>query len=257
MKNEEKLNDIYLKYRENKNSHVYLVETNSIDKALEDIKRLIIRINSDNKENDIETLVLNDSLPTLSIIKPETLEIKTDVIEDLIKKLQTIPVITKENYFIICEAEKLNQKSGNTMLKIIEEPECDILGFYICNNANNVMQTIQSRSQYVSLSYEIIADYSESVVLDAKKMFEILHGNLNIVDNKYFVEKYKSVIEFNELVDCLISESQKYINSLDNFDIIKKENEILKLITNFKVNINSNCNINLLLDKLMIEVGRL
>ena len=143
------------------------------------------------------------------------------------------------------------------MLKIIEEPECDILGFYICNNANNVMQTIQSRSQYVSLSYEIIADYSESVVLDAKKMFEILHGNLNIVDNKYFVEKYKSVIEFNELVDCLISESQKYINSLDNFDIIKKENEILKLITNFKVNINSNCNINLLLDKLMIEVGRL
>ena len=76
MKNDEKLNNIYLKYRENKNSHVYLVETNSIESALDDIKQLLIKINSENAENDIEKLIINDSLPTLSIIRPETLEIK-------------------------------------------------------------------------------------------------------------------------------------------------------------------------------------
>ena len=97
MKNEEKLNNIYLKCRENKNSHVYLVETNSVYSALDDIKQLIIKINEDIKDNDIRKLIENDSLPTLSVIKPETLEIKTDVIDELIKKLQSIPVITNKN----------------------------------------------------------------------------------------------------------------------------------------------------------------
>lgn len=257
MKNEEKLNNIYIKYRENKNSHVYLVETNSIESALSDIKRLIIKINSNNKENNIEKLVNSDSLPTLSIIEPETLEIKTDVIEELIKKLQTIPVITNENYFIVCEAEKLNQKSGNSMLKIIEEPDCDILGFFICNNVNNVMQTIQSRLQYISLIYDISVEYDDEVQSDAKKFIDNLHNNLSIIDNKYFVDKYKGPLEFNKLIDCVIDKINNYINTLDNFDIIKKENEILMLVIDIKSNINRNCNINLMLDKLIIEVGRL
>ena len=257
MKNEDKLNNIYNKYRENKNSHVYLVETNSVDMALEDIKKLIIKINSGNKDNNIEKLILADSLPTLSIIKPENLEIKTDVIEELIKKLQAIPVITKENYFIVCESEKLNPKSGNSMLKIIEEPESDILGFFICNNINNVMQTIQSRSQYILLNYDILSDYSDELLKDANKFIDNLHCDFNITNNKYFVETYKSVSEFNSLIDLVIEKIEKYINTIDNFDIIKKENEILKLIVDFKANINKNCNINLLLDKLVIEVGRL
>lgn len=257
MKNEEKLNNIYNKYRENKNSHVYLVETNDIELAVNDIKKLIIKINDSITDNDIEKLIQNDSLPTLSVIKPETAEIKTDVIEELITKLQTIPVITKENYFIICEAERLNQKSGNSMLKIIEEPDCDILGFFICNNVNNVMQTIQSRSQYISLIYDIDRDYDEDIKKDALKFINNINNDLNIVDNKYFADTYKSILDFNIFIDCVIDEIKNYINTQDNFDIIKKENEILKLVIDMKSNINRNCNTNLLLDKLVIEVGRL
>jgi DNA polymerase III delta prime subunit len=257
MKNEEKLNNIYFKCRENKNSHVYLVETNSVYSALEDIKKLIVKINEDNSENDIKKLIETDSLPTFTVIKPETLEIKTDVIDELIKKLQCIPVITSKNYFVVCEAEKLNQKSGNSMLKIIEEPDCDILGFFICNNANNVMQTIQSRSQYISLSYELNNNFNSDVREDALKLLDILHIEKNIVDNKYFTDKYKSVLEFDNLIDCLIVEIKNYINTSDNFDIIKKENNLLKMVTDTKSNINKNCNVNLMLDKLIIEVGRL
>ncbi|MBR5662093.1 MAG: hypothetical protein IKX00_00400 [Bacilli bacterium] len=257
MKNEEKLNNIYNKYRENKNSHVYLVETNDIELALNDIKNLIIKINQGSTDNDIEKLIQSDSLPTLSVIRPETAEIKTDVIEELITKLQAIPVITKENYFVICEAERLNQKSGNSMLKIIEEPECDILGFFICNNVNNVMQTIQSRSQYISLVYDVDHDYDEDIKNDALKFINSLNNNLNIIDNKYFADTYKNILDFNNFVDCVIDKIKNYISTLNNFDIIKKEYEILKLIIDMKSNINRNCNVNLLLDKLIIEVGRL
>ena len=98
MNEEFKLKNIYDKYRENKSSHVYLVETNSIDKAIDDIKKLIIQINNDDY---IENLVNCDNLPTLQIIGPKQQEIVTDDIEKLIVMLQKIPVITKENYFII------------------------------------------------------------------------------------------------------------------------------------------------------------
>ena len=254
MENNEKLHNIYLKCRENINSHVYLVETNS---ALKDIKNLIIMLNKDNNEVDVEKLINNDSLPTLSIVKPENQEIKIDVIEELIKKLQNIPVITNKNYFIICEAEKLNQKSGNSMLKIIEEPESDILGFFICNNISNIMQTIQSRSQYISLNYNLKVEYTEDVISDANLLFDYIHNGKSISENKYFVDKYKLIPEINNLLDCFITIEQKYINSVDNFDIIKLENLILLKIFEIKSNLNNNCNFNLLLDKFIIEVGRL
>ena len=61
------------------------------------------------------------------------------------------------------------------MLKIIEEPDCDTLGFFICNNANNVMQTIQSRSQYISLIYDVSEEYDIDIINDANKFFDIIH----------------------------------------------------------------------------------
>ena len=143
------------------------------------------------------------------------------------------------------------------MLKIIEEPECDSIGFFICNNVNNVMQTIQSRSQYISLIYDIPLEFDDAVKTDVTEFLNSIHSNLNIIDNKIIVDKYKSVLDFNEFIDCAIDEHKKYINTLSNFDIIKKENEILKLLVDLKSNVNRNGNINLLLDKFILEVGRL
>ena len=257
MNNEEKLNSIYMKYRENKNSHVYLVETNSIDLALEDIKKLIIKINSYNEINNIENLVVTNSLPTLTIIKPENQEITKDSIEDLIKKIQKIPVITKENYFIICDAEKLNQKSGNIMLKIIEEPESDILGFFICNNENKVLKTIQSRTQYISLKYDVIVNYDQEIISDAQKYLNVIHTGQGIEMNKYIVDKYKDINNVLTFLSYLIELEKKYIDTQVSFDIINNENEILKKLYNLDSNIRINGNINLLFDKFLIEVSRL
>lgn len=256
MNNEDKLNLIYEKYRENKNSHVYLVETNNIENALYDIKKLIIKINDNNNINDINKLINNDSLPTLSVIWPDNQEIKKESVEELISKVQKIPIITKENYFIICNAEKLNQKSGNIMLKMIEEPETDILGFFIANNSNAVLQTIQSRSQYISLSYELNQEFDEDLVKDAQKYFEDLHDTCDILINKFIVDKYKDINIICTFIECLINIEKKYINTKNSFDIIKKEEIIIKKLYELESNIRKMANINLSFDKFVIEVGR-
>lgn len=257
MNNDEKLKLIYNKYRENKNSHVYLVETNSINDALNDIKKLIIKINQNSDDNNIEKLIDTDSLPTLTIVWPDNQEIKKENIEELIVKIQKIPVITKENYFIICNAEKLNQKSGNIMLKTIEEPETDVLGFFICNNSNSVLSTIQSRTQYISLQYDKNETYDNDIIDDAANYFKSLH-NCPIIDiNKKYVDKYKDINIICNFLECLVNEERKFINSQNIFDIIKKEEQIIKLIYELESNIRKNGNISLLFDKFVIEVGRL
>jgi len=252
-----KLNNIFDKYRENKNSHVYLVETNVIEYAIEDIKKLIIKINEFNN-NDISNLINNDTLPSLSIITADKQEIKTETVEQLIRNLQKIPVITRENYFIVSECEKLNKKSGNQMLKIIEEPETDVIGFFVCNSIDGVMPTIQSRSQYISLKYDFSKVCDENISKDAQEYFNLLHSqNNSIIQNKYIVDNYKDINIMTEFLENLVNVEKKYIETLSDFDIINKESIIIKKIFELICNIKKNGNINLLLDKFVIEVSRL
>lgn len=251
-----RLKDIFEKYRENKNSHVYLVETNSIERAINDIKQLIICIN--NKElSNISFLVESDSLPTLMIVRPKLQEIVTEDIEKLILMLQKIPVITRENYFIVSEAEKLNKKSGNQMLKIIEEPDTEMLGFFVCNSADRVMPTITSRTQILYLNYDVDESFSDDILEDTNNYLLKLHEHSSIIINKYYIDKYKDLNDFNSFVKCLIYQQKKHINKQTSFDIIKKESQILKLLFAILPKIGFNCNSNLLLDKFVIEVSRL
>ena len=256
MKEDFKLKNIYDKYRENKNSHVYLVETNSITQAIEDIKKLIILINAD-ADSNIEPLILNASLPTLMIIGPKVQEILTEDIDRLIVMLQKIPVITKDNYFIIHNAEKLNKKSGNQMLKIIEEPETDMLGFFVCNSTDGIMPTISSRTQTISLIYDTEEIYEEDLISDAQNYLNELHDKESLIVNKKYIDKYKDIEQFKNFVECIISIQKKYINTQTNFDIIKKESLLLSKLYDLIPKISGNCNINLLMDKFLIEVSRL
>ena len=251
-----KLKDIYEKYRENKNSHVYLVETNSIDKATEDIKNLIININN-LSNNDIKELVYGNSLPTFCIIGPKNQEIVTDDIERLIVMLQKVPVITKENYFVIYNAEKLNKKSGNQMLKVIEEPETEMLGFFVCNSADAIMPTISSRTQLITLNYDVNKVYDEDLVNDVLKYLEEIRDKKTILINKNIIEKYKDSKDIGLFIECLIFYEKKYIDSEKNSDIIIRETKILNKLYELYSKLNINCNSNLLLDKFVIEVSRL
>ena len=256
MNEELRLKNIYDKYCENKNSHVYLVQTDSIDDAIQDIKRLIINVNKHNGI-DVENLIENDTLPTLMLIKPDKNEIKTEEAEKLLTFLQKIPVITNENFFIVEYAEKLNAKSGNQLLKVIEEPDSDILGFFVCLNAENVLPTIKSRLQFVQLNYNKKTEYNSKTIEFVDKYFDMIHKQIDLSLNKVIVDNFKEYNDMKLFLDCFVDKEKKYINELSDFDIIKKEGNILKLVFVLEEKIHNNANINLMLDKFLLEVGRL
>ena len=199
---------------------------------------------------------------------------------ELKKKFSTVPIYTKENIYVIKNAEKLNGASANTMLKFLEEPEQNILGFFITNNANNVISTIRSRCEVIKVLYDIHELDINNITNDINKdkfdvaieyLFKIevekklgIMYNRDVVLNKFSErEDIKTVFK---IIFIIYEELLKKVMGLDNKFDFEKINELssldkdkvlrrINLVTKFIDDIDSNVNVELLLDKFVIELG--
>lgn len=273
-------------YHENKISHAYLIETNNLEKCYLDLLEVIKQIFCQNEYNkecnkcNICNLVNQNYLPSLVVISPDGMNIKKEQIVELKKKFSTVPIYTKENIYVIKNAEKLNGASANTMLKFLEEPEQNILGFFITNNANNVISTIRSRCEVIKVLYDIheldINNITNDINIDkfdvaieylfkieVEKKLRIMY-NRDVVLNKFSErEDIKTVFK---IIFIIYEELLKKVMGLDNKFDFEKINELssldkdsvlrrINLVTKFIDDIDSNVNIELLLDKFVIELG--
>ena len=273
-------------YHENKISHAYLIETNNLEKCYLDLLEVIKQIFCQNEYNkecnkcNICNLVNQNYLPSLVVISPDGMNIKKEQIVELKKKFSTVPIYTKENIYVIKNAEKLNGASANTMLKFLEEPEQNILGFFITNNANNVISTIRSRCEVIKVLYDIHELDINNITNDINKdkfdvaieyLFKIevekklgIMYNRDVVLNKFSErEDIKTVFK---IIFIIYEELLKKVMGLDNKFDFEKINELssldkdkllrkINLVTKFIDDIDSNVNVELLLDKFVIELG--
>lgn len=273
-------------YHENKISHAYLIETNNLEKCYLDLLEVIKQIFCQNEYNkecnkcNICNLVNQNYLPSLVVISPDGMNIKKEQILELKKKFSTVPIYTKENIYVIKNAEKLNGASANTMLKFLEEPEQNILGFFITNNANNVISTIRSRCEVIKVLYDIHELDINNITNDINKdkfdvaieyLFKIevekklgIMYNRDVVLNKFSErEDIKTVFK---IIFIIYEELLKKVMGLDNKFDFEKINELssldkdkvlrrINLVTKFIDEIDSNVNVELLLDKFVIELG--
>ncbi len=274
-------------YHENKISHVYLVETNNIDACLNDVKDIAKQIFCSDKYTDncvkcnICNLVDQNYLPSLEIIEPDGSTIKKEQILDLKRKFSTVPIYTKDNIYIIKKAEAMNQASANTMLKFLEEPEEHIIGFFITTNLNNVIPTIRSRCEVIKAMYDIHELNIDSLFDEQNKKFlDIAYKYLEKIE----VEKNNSIMYNKEVVISQITEREDiktlfkiiliiyeeffksslklnnkaqlfanmhFLSNLSSQDLLKR----IKLVTTFLDDISCNVNLELLLDKFIIELS--
>jgi len=282
-----KLNSIINKFRENKMAHAYLIETNNQEACLKDLLQVIkfISCPKEHTENcskcNLCNLINLNNLPTLKIIEPDGNTIKKVQIQELKESFSAKPIYTSNNIYIIKNAEKLNASSANTMLKFLEEPDGQVLGFFITNNKDNIILTIQSRCQIMKAEYENKSELIDNLSADDnKKVFEILYAYLKDVEENHSMAIFKNKKEIlGELVEIINLELvfkimlDIYKNALyykreirnsfvtyKDFQFILDNNEetLLKkinLIINYIDNLNYNLNSELMLDKFVIEMS--
>lgn len=276
------LDELVNRYREKKLAHAYLIETNNYDLALKDIKNLIKIINCPNEyeENcnkcNLCNLINKDNLPSLKIIEPDGASIKKGQMEELKENFATKPIYSRYNTYIIKNAEKLNSSSANSMLKFIEEPTEGILGFFITNNKDVMIDTIKSRCQTIILKYET-KSFVESLEItseDYEKYKEVIKKCLEKINKNEFINnknelltvysERKDIINIFQVIFNVYYEN--FLKSCDReynkdiasiYEINEKSNILimkLNIISKIIDNMSYNVNMEQALDKFVIEM---
>ncbi len=267
MNSSNKLSIISSKYDEHKLSHIFLIETNNIDRNLNELLLQIANIvkKDNDPKYDYYSLILNNNFPNLKIIDTNGLLIKKEQIQELLHMCETKGVFVKSKYYIINNAELLNNTSANMLLKFIEEPEENIFGFLVCTNHNKVMETITSRCQLIINNYvnEEVNEYEYDDILNL--YIRNMEENANITFNKElleninersqlvtFFEKMKNIYQgVMENKNYFPGNNFDYLNNIDIISISRRISLIIKVIDM----LNSNCNIELTLNYFTIEMG--
>ena len=223
----------------NKISHAYIIESNgypkSFDFALAVAKTFLcpklIYKNSIECENcnQCKNIDNNDFLE-LKIIKPEGMWIKKNELIELQDIFSKKSIIGNRKVYIIESAEKLNVSSSNSILKFLEEPEEGITAILLVNNISQLLPTIVSRCQILSLSHintsnnlstlEKIAHYLKNNDIDIKEY----------ISNDENISKIDKIIEFIKNYEENHLKTLIYINKLWH-QFFKEKNEFYDAFT--------------------------
>ena len=181
------IKQLYQEYMSEHLSHAFLLETNNQEKCLQELLQFLSKINEveDEQENiKLNKLILNETLPSLVVIRPDGNSIKKEQIINLKTSFQTKPIFSKYNMYVILNAEDLNPSSANTILKFLEEPEDFIIGFFITDNKENIIDTIRSRCEIIRIND--IPKVWEDLAINYIKEYEIT-GDNTLLYNKQVI----------------------------------------------------------------------
>ena len=159
-------------------SHAYLIDANHYSRKLEFAMALAKFIlcenhysNSDNCVNCTQCKRIDDgNFTELKIISPDGAWIKKEQLEELQKQFSTKAIESSYKIYIINEAEKMNSSASNSILKFLEEPEPGIIAILITDNMYQLLDTIISRCQVISLAKVYVETEKRSQLTTIEKL---------------------------------------------------------------------------------------
>ncbi len=257
----------------NKISHAYLIELNDYEKDFSDIldfvKMILCNCSHEDLQKDnsnICNLVDTGNYPDLKIVEPDGQWIKKNQLVEVMDEFQNKSFFNNRCIYIIKEAEKLNSSSANTILKFLEEPQDEIMAILLTKNRFQVIETILSRCQIMTLSncenLEISFECKE--LLKAIFAEENLFTNyqnivLNIMKDKNDAKRILNeisqvlIIYLNYLADNNQEIDSEILNLLNGKDMDKIVN-ILSIIEEEQAKLEYNINYKLWIDALFARI---
>lgn len=190
-------------------SHAYLIEANhydDIENVIKKIAKLILcdHSNNHNEHEKCTTCHLIDSNQCIDfkMVFPDGNFIKKDQLLD-IKKLFKTTSASPYRIYAIFQADKLNAASANTILKFLEEPEPGIIAFLVADNRYQVLETLVSRCQILTLHSSVMDTLDENTLEFLRK----------ITTDKYFY------LDFKELLEVYLPNKEIARKTLDDIEI--------------------------------------
>jgi len=266
--------------------HAYLFEVDSYEDnyplILSFAKNMICKEHYTNNQNcgncNICHLIDKNYYADLKLIEPDGQSIKKEQILTLQKELSLKSSNDFNQVYIIKEANKMNLSAANSLLKFIEEPEDGIYGILITNDRKQILPTILSRCNLISLKSLKKQEYLEEDIKKVCEFIKLFHQKKE--DSLAYLKEYfftycktrDEVINFFNLMEVVLDKiiSLRYGINLTlnssfcdiiemNLKEIPEESLILYLekVVIFKNKLITvlNLNLNLFMDRFIIELS--
>ncbi len=102
----------------------------------------------DNCDNCVD---INKSIfPDVTYLIPDGQFYRKEQIIDLIEENYKRPMVSERKIFILSDANKMNESSSNSFLKVLEEPSDSTIFILLAKNKFQLLPTIRSRCQIVN-----------------------------------------------------------------------------------------------------------
>ena len=210
--------------KKNKLVHAYLFETNGYYKKEEFVYSFIKSLICPNKffaysecnNCNICTMIDDKCYPEIKVINPDGMWIKKEQLDELQQEFTKKALFGNKKIYIINEAEKMNSSAANSILKFLEEPVPNVIAILVTDNIYQLLDTIISRCQIISLKkthfesndeVELISNY---IFSDNNKKQEFINSdaNVEIINN---IKKFINFYEKNKL-DTLLYTQELWFN---------------------------------------------
>ena len=183
--------------------------------------------NQINENNRSFKLIFNKSNPNFNLIdvSKDKKNIDINQIRELIISLNKSSFNMKKRFVLIDNIEFLNVNSSNSLLKILEEPNDNII-FILIHNNKRVLPTIKSRC----LNFKVFLTYRETIEITNKilnaDIFSLINSDL--IDNYTTPGKLKSIVQFSEEQKINLKDLnlKNFLLNIIKNKIYKKENSI-------------------------------
>ena len=167
------------------------------------------KINNSNKSFN---LIKNNSHPNFHLIDllDEKKVIEISQIREMINYANKSSFNNKEKIIFIDNVENLNTNSSNALLKIVEEPNDNVMFILIFDNSKKILQTVKSRC----LKFNFFLSSTECVNITNNIIQKDLHDIVNID----LINHYNTTGDFINLINfSLKSDIDVYGYDLKNF----------------------------------------
>lgn len=142
--------------------------------------------------------------------------IGADESAEILRKLSLTTYEAEYKIMIIWQAEKMNPAAANKLLKILEEPPEKTLFLLVCENEEQLLRTIVSRTQLVKIGKMADVDLVSALVEQHGLTSEMANSISNLADGNY--AEALSLINENENAGQNLSSFQKLMRASIKFD---------------------------------------
>lgn len=192
-------------------SHAYLIETNEYPKKMDfaiSFAKFLLCAKHNVNSNQCNTCNIcqridNGNFTELKIIEPDGLWIKKEQLVELQSEFSKKSIESENKIYIINGAEKLNAASANSILKFLEEPEPGIIAILLTDNIYQLLDTIISRCQIISLHKPTVLELYDTIDCPSKSLLKIATQESNnmkeleeIIKNEQYQDMINAAIKF-------------------------------------------------------------